>query len=363
MNRRPGATLIEVLVAIFVTSIGLLALLALFPLGAINMAQAIKESRSATAAANGAALSEVFQVRNDPNLFSAAVPDAYLNPNGGAPLPNLNTFPGYDTSSSMLGPSSYPVYVDYVGKSVLGSGTIGGLSPGITRVSPSFIGSLSQFYRYCGLLDDITFDPAPTPAAPIPPSPNGTPWIPTGGSVEREDRYTWAYMLRRPRAFATSVVDCSVVVYSGRPLSVLGETAYAVDFTVNQINPASTPPFQPSPGTTNNIVNLTWGAGTSNPTLGHPNIRNGSWILDATVLEPGGIPDPHGTFYRVVNITDTGSNSATLELQTNIRQNSAPNATGQYPPPGTIYPLAGNGVLIVMENVVEVFEKGSGWRP
>ena len=55
MIRRAGVTLIEVLVAIFVTALGLLALLALFPLGAVSMAQAVKDTRTAYSAAAAAA--------------------------------------------------------------------------------------------------------------------------------------------------------------------------------------------------------------------------------------------------------------------------------------------------------------------
>jgi hypothetical protein len=56
--------------------------------------------------------------------------------------------------------------------------------------------------------------------------------------------------------------------------------------------------------------------------------------------------DPHGYFHRVVGVTDNG-NRLTLELQPNPR----------------IATQIGQGVLVVMENVVEVFEKGPGWRP
>ena len=51
--RRSGVTLIEVLVSIFVASIGLLALLALFPVGALSMRQALKDSRCAQSSING----------------------------------------------------------------------------------------------------------------------------------------------------------------------------------------------------------------------------------------------------------------------------------------------------------------------
>jgi Tfp pilus assembly protein PilV len=60
-GRRPdsGVTLVEVLVAILVQGVGLLALLTLFPLGVLEMAQAVKDDRTAAVAANAEALSEV----------------------------------------------------------------------------------------------------------------------------------------------------------------------------------------------------------------------------------------------------------------------------------------------------------------
>ncbi|MCI0703606.1 MAG: prepilin-type N-terminal cleavage/methylation domain-containing protein, partial [Planctomycetia bacterium] len=45
-RRRAGVTLLEVLTAIFITGVALLALLVLFPLGAMAMAQAIKDDRA-----------------------------------------------------------------------------------------------------------------------------------------------------------------------------------------------------------------------------------------------------------------------------------------------------------------------------
>jgi hypothetical protein len=52
-----GSTLIEVLAAIFVMGIGLLAVATLFPLGALSMAQEIKDDRTAAIAAEATALS------------------------------------------------------------------------------------------------------------------------------------------------------------------------------------------------------------------------------------------------------------------------------------------------------------------
>lgn len=55
---RAGVTLVEVLVAIFIIGVGLLALLTLFPLGALELAQAIKDDRAATIAAEAQVLGE-----------------------------------------------------------------------------------------------------------------------------------------------------------------------------------------------------------------------------------------------------------------------------------------------------------------
>src|SRR5262245_8538599 len=70
MNRRPsgdsaidlaaresGITLIEVLTAIFIMGVGLLAVLTLFPLGALDMAQAIKDDRAQQIAVQAAEFS------------------------------------------------------------------------------------------------------------------------------------------------------------------------------------------------------------------------------------------------------------------------------------------------------------------
>lgn len=55
---RRGVTLVEVLVAIFVMGIGLLALLTLFPVGALELAQAINDDRAGKVASDAAIFSE-----------------------------------------------------------------------------------------------------------------------------------------------------------------------------------------------------------------------------------------------------------------------------------------------------------------
>src|SRR5690349_23482322 len=46
-TRRPGTSLMEVLIAMGILAIGMLAIMALFPIGAVNMARAINQNRAA----------------------------------------------------------------------------------------------------------------------------------------------------------------------------------------------------------------------------------------------------------------------------------------------------------------------------
>jgi Prokaryotic N-terminal methylation motif len=57
-QQRAGITLIEVLFAIFIAGVGLLALLTLFPLGVSEMAQAIKDDRAGKLATDATALGQ-----------------------------------------------------------------------------------------------------------------------------------------------------------------------------------------------------------------------------------------------------------------------------------------------------------------
>src|SRR5689334_25445658 len=99
MNRRPGVTLIEVLVAIFVVAIGLLALLTLFPLGALSMAQAIKDDRIALMASNAVATLRTMDVASDANVQAAMTQN---NPGGYAP-----DTPSYAALFDPVGYNSY----------------------------------------------------------------------------------------------------------------------------------------------------------------------------------------------------------------------------------------------------------------
>src|SRR5438477_10666450 len=225
MIRRTGVTLIEVLVAIFVTALGLLALLALFPLGAVNMAHAIKDTRTAHAAAEASGNIKVWRILQPNSSSSAAIQN------------DVAVFSGYAGGPSLPLPSSdgpsYGVLVDPIGfqsySSVPSFARWVAGTPGIPRQTVSvFTSNLTPaqrqatLLRWFALVDDVTFGP------------DG---LPSGGFVQRENRYTWAYLLRRPRFSDPSIVEMTIAVFDRRPLQLgagsflpVGENAYPVEF-------------------------------------------------------------------------------------------------------------------------------------
>lgn len=314
MNARRGVTLVEVLVAIFIAAIGALSLLVLFPLGALNMARAIRDDRCAQAGINATALADALNLRDDANI------EAQLS-------------------------AGNPVYVDGIGAQVIlgggagpftGVGGLGGTAPttAIPRVLPSYVTSNLIAYKNFRLQDDITFDS------------NGAATA-TSGFVDRGGRYSWAYMIRR----SSTVVGpstMSVIVYDGRNTAIAGgETCYL--------------PAAPSSGTS-------WPVGSTSITIQYsgaplplspytsaaPPLRRGDWILDASVKDAANDPPDtgnlHSFFYRVVEVTDTGT-TVELELETPL-QAAIDGATATTP-----------GIIVFLENVANVYERRTGWRP
>src|SRR5262249_31598761 len=241
----------------------------------------------------------------------------------------LNTPP---LSTTYSGPS-YPVFVDPVGVAAYSGSPVyanyvGGMNAmpaaGIRRVPASFAATPSLAIRWFTLLDDIDFDETGVPRnAPL---------------LQREGAFSWACLCQMERYQAPNAtppaytpgnppIDVTVVVYHKRSLDLTtgftpaGETAYAAT----------------SPG--GRIITLSWNpaAGESKPAL------RKSWLLDATMVNATGQPEPHGFFYRVILASEPGSNgpnSMDLEADRDVQK------------PGTLQ------WIVVMEGVVEVFEKG-----
>jgi type II secretory pathway pseudopilin PulG len=421
MNRRNATTLVEVLVAIFIMGIGLLAILALFPLGAVQMAQAIKDERSAQAAANAAAYARIiwkqacdadpnssaptFRVPatpappsppsyfpyprsqqrfvmalDDPNYHDTAalndprypgIPNTPLP----APLPSPPPFgsgppTAYPDMSPMplTGPdanrSSYPVFVDMFGWNAWQSGNqqwwVGhGISPlpqptrdsngnlvnkiGLIPRRPLYVrnpvtpttpwlrlgidapfNNVQRIFKQFSLLDDITFKD------------DGTPDV-IGNRMQRQGRYSWAYMYRRVRNKDNrNQVDVSIIVYSGRSLDV--PTDERQFYALSQPN---------SLISGSRSVRLAY-------TGAKPELKRGQWVMDGTMFDKNGVPFSQGRFYRVVNVEDgapttaadniPSSSTLSIEVQTPIAFGPDPDANGQNP-----------RIFVVMSNVVEVF--------
>lgn len=367
VRKRPGATLIEVLVAIFVMGIGLLAILVLFPLGALNMAQAIRNDRCSQAAANAAAIARFLPHKNqtDPTYAASGSQvnyglrsDPAVTGSGGGP--NYYTTPGNGLPPVTGGPS-YPVYVDpsgvklnpanpgppytygnpgpplgYAPPQLAGSGTI----TGIPRVMPQYFVDAPQGQtpspplpkppvtfpyltsRFFTLLDDVSF------------TSNGLPDV-GSGNIERDGRYTWCYMLQMPSAADLNYAkdaNLTVVVYDRRTL--LLDTLPGIPVTSQP--PQGERSFMAKFDGTSNLVTLTWDPTLQDP----PAVRRGTWILDASL-----VPDIHGYFYRVVGTAAPTAvsgnvNTMQVELQSNAQA------------------TVDQGVAVVMENVVEVFQRG-----
>lgn len=384
MTRRSGATLIEVLVAIFVMGIGMIALLTLFPLGALRMADAIQFDKCTTMATNATAIATLKNIRNDatvrtpPWLFPPMplpyqpldVVDVFTDKillTGAPSVPR--TLPKVDRQfpADPEGPS-YAVFVDPVGYMSLpqnsnqqlwvadgGGGNYAFTNGMISRGPPSFcygpaggLATNANIFRWFALLDDLNFDTTETTG--------GVPLAP----MQRDIRYTCAYMVQRPRSMDPSIANCAVVVYRQRPLSL----------TQNLQIPEAT--FKATFNITKNTITL-----DSTGAVGAPNVRVGDWLLDSTyvITVRNGVAygHTHAYFYRVVGVTEGGPNIIEYEVQQPIRGFPLPPhppipGTPSVPPyiqagPGIPALLAGSaqtldGGVTVLEGVVEVYERG-----
>jgi hypothetical protein len=188
----------------------------------------------------------------------------------------------------------------------------------IPRRSPALITNeknqqVQAIMRWFALLDDMNFDDNGVPARPF-------------GTVQRQGTYSWAYMLKRPRMHEDAVVDLTVVVYQGRGLQMSGGVLDQTETLYRATGSAGSTTVQ-LPGAT-------------------PPLRRGTWILDASqetthagMLRYGPV---HGYFYRVVAVASSHG-STVLEVQTPLKADVTQ--------------------MVVMDNVVEVFDKGPGWLP
>lgn len=305
---RRGMTLAEVLIAMMVLAIGMMGILALFPIGAAQLAQAVKDERTSQLASiadgqfrvlwRNAWLDANGQLNSDSNAFAAEPAYQQLD---------------YGTSATATTPSS-PLYMDPVG--------IQGLQPALTvgmTATPCIFAnntvlvprqafvqtnSTTSILRLCFLQDDIAFNP------------NGYATT----TIQRGDRYSASFLLQRPNNSVRQEVNLKVVVYQNR----------SVDFYS-----AETPI----------ATNLSVTAGQDAISTSTGGVRNGGWILLAypAQLSAATPVEAFADFYRVVGIV--GANGTwTYSLSPPTRAHG----TGTY-----------TANAIYFSDVAEVFDRGT----
>jgi prepilin-type N-terminal cleavage/methylation domain-containing protein len=136
IRQRRGVTLTEVLIATGIMAVGMTAILALFPIGAVNMARAINQDRTATHA------------MNSDNLFRVHWKNAWVerDPISGVPSGSIvtNTEAAYQNSAEPMIPllEAHPVYGHLLGDWTLADATTGAPPPNWkypnTNTEPSY---------------------------------------------------------------------------------------------------------------------------------------------------------------------------------------------------------------------------------
>ena len=344
--RRPGLSLTEVLVALFVMAIGLIGILTLFPVGAVSMGQALRDDRcSETALQADGFLRAYWQqhvVENpgmgDPFVWAMDDPNELLH----QPEPSMNTgkdgvfknryhvaaqrLPSSYTPPSLSAvgevgstgdgmhtpptdpefwvertgtPSangSYPVLIDPLGflartgsdQVWVGGNAASATTLRVPRRNLSAIGSGLTAIRTCSLLDDLTFVP------------NGAP---PSGDVTRGGRYNWAAMLRRTDAGRRNQASMWILCFDGRPpLSNVPDS----EIVVSALKPDWTIPLPAETALVQDSRTVRAELPVPSDAAAPPIIRRGGWVMDGTLTSTG---VRHAHFYRIVGATQSDSSN------------------------------------------------------
>src|SRR5262245_48811419 len=173
MTRRSGLSLVEVLTALFILALGTVAILTMFPLGALEMATAIRDDRSSTAAFGADGYfrtywkTKVFEpLTQQPVGQSDPFYRLLANPNFGIP----NNSPLFHPGLNFAGGNEvgYPVFVDPMGffaRTGASQAWVGdGGNTNIRRANLSDIVNAQIAQRMCSLMDGLgyTDDGVPT---------------------------------------------------------------------------------------------------------------------------------------------------------------------------------------------------------
>ncbi|HXD86014.1 MAG TPA: hypothetical protein VN641_05955 [Urbifossiella sp.] len=319
---RRGMSMAEVLVALFIMALGVIAILTLFPVGMLQIGQALKDDRTAQCAAQADSFMRAYwkqfvvqkQAPGDANMDFTNPGCAFFNPDagsGGNPHGLPPTPPGSP---------SYPVVFDPMGyASSWGPNT----SPsfqfwvGNVNVPRRPLINIASPLRTCSIMDGMDYN-----------ANNGAANV-----IDRELRYNWLWVLQRPQGTlpTENTASMTIVVFDKRSFIYVPPGA---ENAFTSLTPAA---------------NGNGGAGSTSvsfPTGTQLGVQKGGWIADMTVLPPN-VAGGRGTvlnanFYRVVSVTDNGV-TVDVELQQPIQDTAAS-------------PLPSESrTWVVMANVSEVF--------
>lgn len=279
--RRRGLSLTEVLIAMFLMAVGMIAIFTLFPLGAMQVGQALRDDRTSQMAlqADGY-MRSVWRsdVVNQPELSRDQEFYTKMNPAGG----------------SLAGPS-IAVVVDPVARASGAPAYVAnGTAPNqLDRVQFKGVTSAPAALAIGGMTDDVLFESNGSPTA------KGTLTGNSAAPLNRQGRYTWAALLQRPAGAPREVADLAVLAFDGRArlLSVNGTGAYSDEYMVGAAVTAGS-----------RQVDVTVPARSpDDPVL----VRTGGWVLDATAGRKA-------VFYRIVAANESAATPGqfTLDLET-----------------------------------------------
>jgi hypothetical protein len=377
-------SLTEVLVALFILALGVIGILAMFPLAASQMAQALRDDRSALAAQSADAymrwywrtyVVEAGQANAPlyPNTDPAFLPGTGLFDNPGqlggsfAALPALTQMNAGQLVYMNSGLVSYPVIVDPIGIVGRNSGGPAGVSGGFGETPGTFIPRCTLSTQPLSvspriqMQQPLLIQPAPTqPGINTVPSQghlntyplrvcsltdglgyndNGTP------SGDLELQYNWMWVLQRPQFVNEPAVinnarqqpntnlltaNMTVVVFNRRSFGFPTWSQVGYEVVVPNVSMTS--------GTTS--ITITPGA-----SLQAQDLKPGTWIMDATINPGTNPPQRNCFFYRVVSVTPISATQVNIEVQTPI---SPP--TGNSP-----LGFTWNGTLVVLRGVSGVY--------
>jgi hypothetical protein len=352
-QRRPGVTLMEVLAATGIMAVGMIAIMALFPIGAVNMARAINQSRSSDHGANSDAMFRYYWKKAwlDPNGGGLRQLDTVVLP-GPPPTPVLGARdiepmmiwldsvgnPPVRVISPQATQPSFQVLVDPIGyrtQPAPANQVVGGVPPVNFPPPPGFPplyplpvrttltaaqadGLPRSTVRMTTLLDDMSyFDAEPSTKT---------------GQIDRGGRYNVSWLIQRPKNNVPQEVNLTVLVFAGRSPTDTPSNEYVI-------------PVAATTGVKDLTVNYQ-AAGYDRPPL-----RKGGWMAHSYMTIPraaGAVPPTPITmmsFYRVAGVNDDTPGVLLLDLETPIKYSD----TG--PVPGTEY-------VVVFDNLMEVFDRG-----